>query len=115
MGGSRPGGIPGWGNLAPDDQSRPRRRQPPYLRAIGWAVVAWLVAVAAAYLISQGGLPQLGGWIGLVGFVLGTWFGGAYGGIRGRHEWVVLVILLLGLAFVLIGFGSCAYAMALYG
>ena len=115
MSGSRPGGIPGWGTWQPDDQPRPRRRKTPYLSSVGWAVMAWIVTVAVVYLIWQGGLPQLGGGIGLAGFMLGTWFGGTRGGIRGRREWVVFVILVLGIAFVLAGFASCAYAIALYG
>jgi MFS family permease len=91
-------------------------RSAPYPRSIGWTIVAWAAAVAVVYFVAQVlGLAGLGGWLGLAGFIIGGWFGGRRGGIAGRREWVVFGLMLLALAFVAIGLGSCAYAMALYG
>jgi hypothetical protein len=120
MGGPRHDGIPGW--VSPDDEPPTRRpatataSRAPYLRSTGWAIVAWIVALGIVYLVSQVlGLPQLGGWIGLAGFVIGSWFGGIMGGITGTRDWASFVVILLGIAFILVGLGSCAAAMALYG
>jgi hypothetical protein len=115
MGGSKPGGIPGWGTSTQHDQPN-QRRSPPYSRSIGWAIAAWVATVGLVYLVAQVlGLPQLGGWVGLAGFVLGSWFGGARGGIAGSREWIVFGLILMSLAFFAFGLGSCLYAMALYG
>ena len=102
------------GTSHPDDRPTPQRRKPPYARAIGWTVVAWGWTVAATYLISQG-LPQVGGWVALAGLVFGLWFGGSYGGLAGRREWVLFVVGMVLVSWLLVGLGSCAYAMALYG
>ena len=71
--------------------------------------------MVAAYFISQGGLPQLGGWLGLAGLIVGIWFGGYMGRVRGSREWATLTAILLGIAFLAVGLGTCVYAMARYG
>ena len=114
MDGSPSGGIPGW-DLSTGTRSSKSGRKPPYGRSIAWAIVAWIVAAAAVYFISQGGLPQLGGWLGLAGLVVGIWFGGTMGRVRGSREWATLTAMLVGLALMALGLGSCVYAMALYG
>jgi hypothetical protein len=78
--------------------------------------VAWVVAVAAVYVVGDVlRLPQLGGWVALGGIVVGGWVGGTRGGISGRREWVIFGLTLLAILILTIGLGSCAYAMALYG
>ena len=52
---------------------------------------------------------------GLAGFLVGYWFGGTRGGIKGRREWLGFILILSALAFVAFGFGACLAAMALYG
>jgi hypothetical protein len=72
--------------------------------------------VAVVYIVAQVlGFAQLGGWLGLAGFAIGGWFGGTRGGITGTREWVLFVLALSAITFLLIGLGSCMYAIALYG
>ena len=105
-------GIPGW--LPPD--SGGTDRPTPYARSIGWAILVWAATIGLVYVVAQVlGVPQAGGWLGFAGFVLGYWFGGSRGGIKGSREWIRFVVILSALAFVAFGFGSCMYAMALYG
>jgi hypothetical protein len=114
MGSSPSGGIPGWNSSIGSGPSRSGRR-PRYGRSVAWAVAFWVVAVAGVYLISQAGYPQLGGWLGLAGFVFGIWFGGTMSRMTGSREWAVLTAILVAVAFLALGLGSCVYAMALYG
>ena len=107
-------GIPGWNSSTSSRPSRPGRPSP-YGRSVAWAIVAWVVAVVAVYFISEGGLPQLAGWLAFGGMIFGIWFGGTMGRIRGTREWATLTAILLGLAVLALGLGSCVYAMALYG
>jgi hypothetical protein len=105
-------GSSGWRPPDPRGTGRP----PPYGRSIAWAFLAWAATVALVYVVAQLlGVPQLGGWLGLAGFLLGYWVGGTRGGINGRREWIGFVVILSALALVAFGFGSCMYAMALYG
>ncbi len=97
-----------------NNEGQPRSAR--YPRSIAWALVAWGVSVLAVYLVAQVlRLPELGGWVGFAGFLLGSWFGGARGGITGRQEWIIYGLMLMAIALLAIGLGSCAYAMALYG
>lgn len=83
---------------------------------MAWAILAWVFTLVCVYLVAQVlGLPQLGRWLGLAGFVLGTWFGGVSGGITDRRHWVTFVLIVLGVASLLIGVGGCVAAMAMYG
>lgn len=104
---------------ADPDQRRPQppyAREPPYLRSIGWAILAWVVTVGVVYFVSQElGVPRLGGWIGFAGFLVGYWVGGTQGGIRGRSEWLRFVLILSAVAFVAFGAGMFFYVMVLYG
>jgi hypothetical protein len=76
----------------------------------------WIATVGAVYLVAQVlGAPQLGGWVGFAGFLVGYWFGGTRAGLRGRQEWTQFVVILSVIAFFVFGAGSCVYAMALYG
>ena len=105
-------GIPGW---RPPD-SGGTGRPTPYARSIGWAILAWVATIARVYVVAQVlNVPQLGGWLGLAGFLVGYWFGGTRGGIAGRREWLRFIVILSAIAFLALGFGSCMYAMALYG
>ena len=75
-----------------------------------------MVTVALVYVVAQVlGVPQLGGWLGLAGFLAGYWFGGTRGGIKGRREWLQFVVILSALAFLAFGFGACLGAMVAYG
>jgi hypothetical protein len=116
MAGSQPGGIISWERSPKDDESPPSKRQAPYGRSIGWAIVAWLVALAVLFLIGQvpslSDLFVLASWAGLI---IGGWFGGAHGGIRGRREWIIFVLLLIAILFLAIGVGGCVLSIALYG
>jgi hypothetical protein len=79
-------------------------------------VVVWAATLAAAYLTDRS--AQLAGWLVPAGYIFGVWFGGRTGGIRGRREWADFVVRIVGvtcLLFLLLGLGSCWYAMALYG
>ncbi len=105
-------GIQGW---RPPD-SRGNGRPTPYARSIGWAILAWAATVALVYVVAQVlGAPQLGGWLGLAGFLVGYWFGGTRGGIKGRREWLGFILILSAIAFLAFGFGACLAAMAIYG
>ena len=53
MAGSPPGGIISWERSPKDDKSPPPKRRAPYVRSIGWAIVAWLVAFVVLFLIAQ--------------------------------------------------------------
>ncbi|MFL5683419.1 MAG: hypothetical protein ACJ77O_09775 [Chloroflexota bacterium] len=91
-------------------------RQPPYWRSIGWAIVAWVVAAAAVYLVGEVlRFREVAGWAALVGVVVGGRFGGTRGGITGRRQWMIFALMLSAILVLAIGLGSCAYAMALYG
>jgi hypothetical protein len=81
------------------------------------AVLAWVAALGVIYLVVHQalGLETLVGWVGLVGFVFGVWFGGARGGIHGRHEWSLYVFGVLILAFFWFGAGMFLWAMLEYG
>jgi hypothetical protein len=114
MGGSQPRGVLSWEPSPKDDQPTPPTREPPYGRSIGWAIVAWVVTVAAVYLVNQM-LPELAGWVGLVGVIVGSWFGGIRGGISGRREWILFGLMMLAILILTIGVGGCVYSMALYG
>jgi hypothetical protein len=115
VGSSGSGGIPGWDPATGSKPPTADRRQPPYRRSIAWAVAVWIVAVAAAYVSQVVGVPQLGGWLGLAGFIVGIWIGGTKGGVRGVREWAALTGILAAIAFLALGLGSCVYAIALYG
>ena len=115
MGSSPPTGIPGWDPSIESRSSKSDRGRSPYRRSIPWAVAAWIVSLLAVFLISEGGLPQLGGWLGLAGLIFGIWFGGTMGAVKGPREWAVVTAILLAIAFLALGLGSCVYAMALYG
>ena len=96
--------------------SPPYARQPPYLRSIRWAILAWVVTVGIVYVVSQAlDAPQLGGWIGFAGFLISYWIGGRQGGIKGGAEWLSFVLILSAVAFVAFAAGIFFYAMALYG
>jgi hypothetical protein len=60
-------------------------------------------------------LPELAGWVGLVGVIVGSWFGGIRGGISGRREWILFGLMMLAILILTIGVGGCVYSMALYG
>ena len=118
MGDQRPDAVPGW--IPPDaDQVKGRKGEPSkqsYYRSMAWTLLGWVVAVGVVSVVAQVfGLQQLGGWLGLAGFVLGIWFGGVRGGITERRQWAIYVLIVLGVAFLLIGVGSCVAAMAMYG
>jgi hypothetical protein len=111
----QPDRIPGWKLPALGDRPQ-RRREPPYMRSIGWAILAWIAALGAVYFVAQVlGKPQLGGYAGFVGFLLGYWIGGVRGGISGINEWIAFTIMLTTIAVVTLGVGSCAVAIAMYG
>ena len=105
-------GIPGWRPPDSGENGRPT----PYARSIGWAILAWVTTVALVYVVAQVlSVPQLGGWLGLAGFLVGYWFGGTRGGIKGRREWLGFILILSAIAFLAFGLGACLAAMALYG
>jgi len=109
---NRNDGIPGWQPPESGGIDRPT----PYARSIGWAILAWVATIALVYVVAQVlNVPQLGGWLGLAGFLVGYWFGGTRGGVEGRREWLGFIVILSAIAFLALGFGSCMYAMALYG
>ena len=98
-----------------DDPAGVSRRHPPYRRSVALALGAWVVAVASVFIVASLGLDRLVGWVGFAGFLIGGWFGGARGGIRGVREWLLFGAIVLAVGFLLLGVGSCVYAMALYG
>ena len=105
-------GIPGWRPPHADAAGR----RPAYGRSIAWAVVAWVATIALVYVVAQVlGIPQVGGWLGLAGFLVGYWIGGTRGGIKGRQEWLQFIVILSALAFLAFGFGACLGAMIAYG
>ena len=109
-------GLVSWEPSPKDDLPAQSSRQSHYGRSIGWAMVGWVVTVAAVYLVAQVlGRPELGGWVGLAGVILGGWFGGNRGVITGRREWVIFALMMSAILILATGLGSCAYAMALYG
>lgn len=105
-------GIAGW---QPPD-SGATGRPTPYARSIGWAILAWAATIALAYVVAEVlGKPDLSGSVGLAGFLVGYWFGGTRGGIKGRREWLGFIVILSALALVAFGFGGCLATMAIYG
>ena len=109
-------GVVSWEPSPKDDLPAHSRREAPYGRSVGWAIVAWIVSVAAVYFVSRFlGLPELGGWVGLSGVIVGGWFGGTRGGIEGWRHWVIFGLMLSVILILVTGLASCAYAMALYG
>lgn len=99
----------------PDDRPHVARRHPPYRRSVALAGLAWAAAAGCVLIVAFLGLDRLVGWVGLVGFVIGGWFGGSRGGIKGVREWLPFGALLVLVVSLLLGLGSCVYAMALYG
>jgi hypothetical protein len=112
-------GGSGWLLPEPDTERKwppPSARQPPYLRSVGWAILAWAVTVGVVYVISQVlDMPEFGGWIGFAGFLISYWIGGSRGGINGRQEWLSFVVILSAVAFLAFWAGIIVYSMALYG
>ena len=108
----RMAGVPGWlppGKADPAQKGR-------YLRSIAWAIAAWVACIGAVYFIAQVlGHREIGGYLGLAGFVFGYWAGGTLGGIKSGWDWVQFVAILTGLAFLTLGFGACLAAMVVYG
>ena len=98
-----------------DDRTRTSHRRPPYRRSIALAALAWIVAGACVLIVALLGMDRLVGWAGFAGFLIGGWFGGARGGITGVREWLVFGATLLLTVSLVLGLGSCVYAMALYG
>ena len=126
MSGQRPDAVPGWISPGAEQPTGrrgkrpkgPRGEQPSdrYYRSIAWTLLAWVVAVGVVYLVSQMfGFEQLGGWLGLAGFVLGIGFGGVRGGITDAQQWATFVLVVLGIAVISFGVGACVAAMAAYG
>ena len=105
----------GW--VLPKPPPDPSSRRVPLARSIGLALLVWAGTYALANITNQNP-PPLAGLIVPAGFIVGIWFGGRYGGIRGQREWVTFVIRLLAVAFLLlllVALGAGVYAMTLYG
>jgi hypothetical protein len=109
-------GIVSWEPSPKDPVAAQTKHEARYRGSIGWAIVGWIGVAAAVFATDQVlRLPELAGWVALGGIIVGGWFGGTRGGLNGRREWVTFGLALSMIIFLVIGFGSCVYAMALYG
>jgi hypothetical protein len=99
----------GW--VLPKPPPDPSSRRVPLARSVGWAVLVWIMTLAAVYLINEI-LAIPAGLCIAAGLIFGVWFGGTYGGIKGGREWGMFGVVLFAVAVLLL---PSLVAMAFYG